>query len=144
MWLPLLNHYRSYGYRQISTVGTIDCPNPKWFNSPLTQNQFLILERILSDNWCLGSTFSNWPQVSLMFKFFFWTPINWTKIFNCRQKRPGRPAKKQVAYWGYTLAEVGPRAWKRCNNYLTKTFFFKFPYLVHRPTAAPVAAENFR
>ena len=32
------------------TVGEIDCPNPKQINSPLTQNQFLILERILSDN----------------------------------------------------------------------------------------------
>ena len=41
MGMPLLNHNRSY--KQISTVGEIDCPNPNRFNSPLTQNQFLIL-----------------------------------------------------------------------------------------------------
>ena len=45
---PLLNHYRSY--RQIYTIGEMDCPTPKRFNSPLTQNPFRILERILSNN----------------------------------------------------------------------------------------------
>ena len=37
-------------YKHIFTVGEIDCPNPKRFNAPLTQNSFLILERILSNN----------------------------------------------------------------------------------------------
>ena len=32
------------------TVGEIDCPNPKQFNSPLTQNQSPICESIFSDN----------------------------------------------------------------------------------------------
>ena len=49
-------------------MGEIDCPTPKGFNSPLTQNPFCILERILSYAWFLDATFSNWPQVSSMFK----------------------------------------------------------------------------
>ena len=47
MWIPLLNQYRSYS--QISTIGEIDCPTPKRFNSLLTQNPFPIFERILSN-----------------------------------------------------------------------------------------------
>ena len=40
---------------------------PKRFNSPLTQNPFRILERILSNKLCLDATFSDWPQVSSLF-----------------------------------------------------------------------------
>ena len=54
---------------------------------------------------------------------------------------PSSPSKKKQ---GYTLAEVRPRPQKRCNNYFTKTFFFKIPDLVHRRTSAPVATGNRR
>ena len=53
---PLVKSYRSY--RQISKVGEIDCPNLKRFNSPLTQNPFLMLERILRNDRCIHATFS--------------------------------------------------------------------------------------
>ena len=145
MWMPLLNHYRSF--RQISTVGEIDCPNQKRFNSLLTRNQFIILERILSDNWCLGATFSNWPQVSLMLKrSFFWIPINQTQIFNCGRKRPGRPQKKISSYWKFIEVTHSRKSGSGCGSgviiILLKLFFFKFPDLVHGPTAAPVGAGS--
>ena len=89
-----VNNYRSY--RQISTIGEMDCPTSKRLNSPFTQNPFRILERFLSTNWYLDATFSTWPQVSMMFKKkFVWKPINWTQIFNCGPKRLKTPLKKK-------------------------------------------------
>ena len=94
-WVPLLNHHRSS--RQISTIGEIDCPTPKRFSSPLTQNSFCILKRILSNNWCPGATLSEWPQVSSMLKKeLFWGPINRTQIFNCEPKRPTKKNKHYI------------------------------------------------
>ena len=58
-------------------------------------------------------------------------------------RQPKKSGKLLKISWGYTLAEVWQRPWKRCNNYFTKTFF-QIPYLIHRPTTAPVAAENQR
>ena len=125
MWILLLNHYRSY--RQISTIGEIDCPNPKRFNSQSTQNPFLILEGILNNNFCLNITFSNWPQVPLIIKKnCFWKQKNWSQIFNCWPKRPERPAKKTldiVIPEGTLPAEIRPRPLKQCNNFFAKIFF---------------------
>ena len=45
---------------------------------------------------------------------------------------------------GYPPAEVRPRPRKQCVNFFTNSFFFKIPDLVHRPTTAPIAAENRR
>ena len=49
IWTPLLNHYRSY--RQISKIGEIDCPNPKWFTQLFqrfrTADQIYTLKLIL-------------------------------------------------------------------------------------------------
>ena len=147
MWMPLSNHYRSSN--QISTVGEMDCLKPKWFNSTSNQNQFLILEIMLSDNWCLYKTFANWLQVSSMFKKkFFWKPINRTQIFNCGRKRPGRPAKKITSYWKF-IEVIHSRKSGRTRGssviiILLNLFFFKIPELVHGPTAAPVAVKNRR
>ena len=85
IWIPLFNHYRYY--RQISTIDEMDCPTLKRFNSPLTQNLFCILERIFSNNWCLGATFSDRPQVSAMFKKSNILKTN-------KSDSPRRPAKK--------------------------------------------------
>ena len=72
-------------------------------------------------------------QVTTMFQ---WTPP------------PSPPSKKTKellkTHWDYTRAEVRPRLRKRCNEYFTKTFFLLLLDLVHRRTAAPVAAENCR
>ena len=129
-------------YRQISTVGEIDCPNPKQFNSPLTQNPILILERILSDKWCLDATFYNWPQVSSMFrkKKFFWKPINQTQIFNCGRKRPWRPAKKRSSYWKFievTHSRMSGRGRRSGVINILLKHFSLIPDLVHGPTASP-------
>ena len=103
MWIPLLNHYRSY--RQISTIDEIDCPNHKRFNSPFTQNLFLIMERIFSNNWCLDATFSNWPQVSLMLKKKSILKTNKSKSdFQLWTETPRTPRKKTLDIensWGY-------------------------------------------
>ena len=57
------------------------------------------MERILSDNCCLGATFPiDLKSPRCLKKIFFWKPINWTQISNCGRKRPGRPAKKTSSY----------------------------------------------
>ena len=121
MWIPLLNNYRSY--RQISIIGDIDCPSPKQFYSSLTQNWFRILERILSNNWCLDATCSNKPQVSSMFKkMLFWKPINQTQSFNCGPKGPRCLTKKLIDIensLGYPnpLSEFRPRPRNGCFSF---------------------------
>ena len=45
---------------------------------------------------------------------------------------------------GTIPADVRPWQQKRCINFFNKKKFFKVLDLVHRPTAAPVAAENCR
>ena len=148
MWMPLLNQYRSH--RHISTVGEIDCPNPKWFKSPLTQNQFLILLRFSSDNWCLGATFSNQPQVSSMFppkKLLKTNKSVWN--FQLWTEMPRTPhKKKQVAIESSLRLHTRdslPGLRKRCNNYFTKTFL-KILFLILSTSLSrrPVAAKNRR
>ena len=121
---PLLNYYRSY--RQISTIGEMDSPTPKKVNSPLTQNQFRTLERILSNNWCLDATFSKWPQVSSMFKKkLFWKPIYWNQILNCVSKCPKRPAKKTLdnkKSWGYPPGRSPAAAAEAVYRFFTKSY----------------------
>ena len=102
IWISLLNHYKAY--RQISTIGEIHCLIPKRCNSLLTQNLFYILGRILRNYWCLDATFSNWPQVSSMFRkttivrtnksnsdFQLWTKTPWTLGKNTRYWKRVRP-----------------------------------------------------
>ena len=49
IWVLLLNRLQVL-YTDFYN-SEIDCPTPKRFNSPLTQNQVCIFERILSDTW---------------------------------------------------------------------------------------------
>ena len=162
MWIPSWDQYRSYrqistigldqyrSYRQISTIGflQLECPNPKQCNSPWTQNPFHILEKIVSNNLCLDTTFSNWPQFPWYLKFKkIWKPINHRQIFNCGPKRPRHPAKKHTRYWKLPRvppAEVWPRPRKQCNNLFTQFLFLILSTGLPRCRLPPKIAARWR
>ena len=120
MWIPLLNQYRSY--RQISTIDEIDCPNPKRFNSLLTQNLFLIWERILSTNWCLDATFPVDLKCPWCLKKNILKTNKLKSDFQLWTKTPWTPRKKNTLdienSRGYpTPAEFPPWLGNQCNNF---------------------------
>ena len=135
---------------QVSTVGEIDCPNPKQFNLSLTQKQFLILERILSDNWYLGATFSNGPQVSLMLKKkFWWKPKKSDSNFQSWKETPGTPREKKTSsYWKFIEVTHSRKSGRGCRSgliiILLKLFLFKIPDLGPWRRSPPKIAARWR
>ena len=123
-------------------------PTNKWFKSAYLQIKYLIPRKIHSNTFWLEKLFpvdhkSPWCLRNKRLK-----KKKWEWDFQLGTPLPSPPSKKNKYplknHWGCTLAEV--RSWPRkwCNNYFSKTFFFKIPDLVQRHTSAPVAAGNRR
>ena len=140
IWIPLVNNYRSY--RPISNIGEMDGPSRKQFYSQLTQNKFCILERILSNNWCLEAPFSYWSWVSLMFKKkIFGKPMNQTHIFNCRQKSPTKNNK----YWTFLGVPLPRKSGSsRGLGVLISSKFLIIPTGLQRRRSLPKIAARWR
>ena len=76
----------------------------------------------------------------------FWKSINRSHIFNFGPKRPGRPAKNTRCWKFQRVPPCGSpaAAAEAVYTFFIKSFFFKIPDLVHRPTTAAVVTENHR
>ena len=103
---------------------------------------FFYSEKIVSENWYLGATFSSLLGVN---KKFFWKPIN----FQLWTETPWTPRKKTSSYLKFidvTHSQMSGRG--RGSGViiilLKKKNSLEIPDLVHGPTAAPVAAEYRR
>ena len=124
-------------------------PTHKRFNSAYLQNEFVIRRKFKWYLWTIRNFFLLIKSHhDVLIKEIHLKQKNRTQIFNYGPARQARQKIKMSSYWKFIevthLRNSGRGRGIGVINILLKLFFFELPDLVHRRTAAPVAAENRR
>ena len=103
----------------------------------------LVFLKVPRNNWGWDATFSDWPAISLMFRknSFEENKYIWLTFSVVDPPCLACLSTSGARYWKFLW-------WASCLSGLTsnllKSYFFKIPDVVHRPTVAPVVGKNRR